>query len=443
MTEYKLVLGLEVHIHLKTETKMFCGCDSNIYEAEPNTHVCPVCLGLPGALPVPNFEAIKKTQVLGLALDSILNKESRFDRKHYFYPDLPKGFQISQYKQPLCEGGEIELDSGNKVSLERIHLEEDTAKSFHENGRTLIDFNKSGMPLVEIVTKPVFKTVGESVEFCKKIQDLIITLGIGDADMEKGQMRLEANISLRTQEMEYNDILPDYKVEIKNINSFRFMEKAIIAEIKRQTEILQKGNVVNQENRGWDERSGTTVSQRVKEEAHDYRYFPEPDIPLLYFDEKHIEELKNSLPELPQQKKTRLMTRYGLTANIATILSTGYSFGLLKKFEGFVESGLDPVKTANILINKKESRDMSFEEFEKLLNVSTNRIINEKNLKNYLEEVVKNNRNIINDIKGGKLSAIEFLVGQVMKNTKGQADPVKVRELLKSEINKKFNTAID
>src|SRR3989344_6138652 len=274
MTEYKLVLGLEVHIHLKTETKMFCACDSNIYEAEPNTHVCPVCLGLPGALPVPNFEAIKKTQVLGLALDSILNKESRFDRKHYFYPDLPKGFQISQYKQPLCEGGEIELDSGNKVSLERIHLEEDTAKSFHENGRTLIDFNKSGMPLVEIVTKPVFKTVGESVEFCKKIQDIIRYLEIGDADMEKGQMRLEANISIRTEEMEKKGILPEYKVEIKNINSFRFMEKAVRAEIQRQKDLWDKGTMPVQANRGYDEDSGVTVSQREKEEAHDYRYFP-------------------------------------------------------------------------------------------------------------------------------------------------------------------------
>ncbi|OGC48581.1 hypothetical protein A3A69_00650 [candidate division WWE3 bacterium RIFCSPLOWO2_01_FULL_37_15] len=436
MNEYKLVLGLEIHVHLKTETKMFCGCTTNIYGTEPNTHVCPVCLGLPGALPVPNFEAIKKTQVLGLSLDSTLNKESRFDRKHYFYPDLPKGFQISQYKQPLCLGGRIELDSGNSVVLERIHLEEDTAKSFHEKGKTLIDFNKSGMPLVEIVTKPVFKTIQEAVEFCRKIQDLIVTLEIGAADMEKGQMRLEANISLRTQEMENNDALPNYKVEIKNINSFKFMEKAIKAEIKRQTEILQRGDVVNQENRGWDENLGATVSQRVKEEAHDYRYFPEPDIPLLYFDDEYIKSLRNSLPELPWQKKRRLMTKYGLTVNTADMLSNSWLRDLLAQFESHVSNGADPVKTANLLLNKKESRGLTFKEFDKLLNTSTSRVIHKDILKKYITEVVQNNVKIINDIKGGKKSAIEYLVGQVMKLTGGQADPETIRKLLIEEINK-------
>ena len=436
MNEYKLVLGLEIHVHLKTETKMFCGCTTDIYGIEPNTRVCPVCLGLPGALPVPNFEAIKKTQVLGLALNSTLNKESRFDRKHYFYPDLPKGFQISQYKQPLCLGGRLELDSGNSVVLERIHLEEDTAKSFHEKGITLIDFNNSGMPLVEIVTKPVFKTIDGAVEFSKKIQDLIVTLGIGDADMEKGQMRLEANISLRTEDMENNDVLPEYKVEIKNINSFKFMEKAIKAEVKRQSEILQKGDVVNQENRGWDENLGMTKSQRVKEEEHDYRYFPEPDIPLLYFDNEYIKSIRDLLPELPWQKKQRLMTKYGLTVNTANMLSTSWLHDLLVQFESHVSNGSDPVKTANLLLNKKESRDLTFKEFEKLLNMSTSRVIHEDILKGYLEEVVKNNVKIINDIKGGKKSAIEYLVGQVMKLTKGQADPETVRNLLINEINK-------
>ena len=436
MNEYKLVLGLEIHIHLKTETKMFCGCNADIYGAEPNTHVCPVCLGLPGALPVPNFEAIKKTQLLGLALGSSLNKESRFDRKNYFYPDLPKGYQISQYKQPLCEGGSLLLDSGKTVEIERVHLEEDTAKSFHEAGKTLIDFNKSGMPLVEIVTKPVFKMVEEAVEFSKKTQDLVITLGIGDADMEKGQMRLEANISLRTQEMENNDILPSYKVEIKNINSFRFMEKAVKAEIKRQSEILHKGDVVNQENRGWDESKGTTVPQRSKEEAHDYRYFPEPDIPLLYFDIKHFDNLRDALPELPWQKKLRLITKYGLPENLASILAASWSRDIFAKFEHFAEKGLDPVKTANLLINKKETRNLLVEDFEKLIDGDADKISDAETLKIHVREIIQINESIAVDVKNGKATALEFLVGQAMKNTKGRADPEIVRKLLVEEINK-------
>ncbi|KKS72921.1 MAG: Aspartyl/glutamyl-tRNA(Asn/Gln) amidotransferase subunit B [candidate division WWE3 bacterium GW2011_GWD1_42_70] len=216
--KYKLVVGMEVHIQPKTEQKMFCGCDANIWGAEPNTHTCPTCLGLPGALPVPNLEGVKKAQMLGLALNCTLNSDSRFDRKHYFYPDLPKGYQISQYKQPLCENGKLLLESGDTADIERVHLEEDVAKSFHEGGKTLVDFNKSGLPLIEVVTRPCFRSIEDAVDYCKKLQVICRYLGISEADMEKGQMRLEANISLRTGEMEEKDELSPYKVEVKNMN---------------------------------------------------------------------------------------------------------------------------------------------------------------------------------------------------------------------------------
>lgn len=352
--DLKLVLGLEVHLHLKTKYKMFCGDSADIYDAEPNTHTCPVCLGLPGALPVPNFEAVEKTQLLGLALNCKLNKYSKFDRKHYFYPDLPKGYQISQYKEPLCGEGYVLLESGVRVEIERIHLEEDAAKSMHEGRNTLIDFNKGGMPLVEIVTKPIFTNTDDAVDFCKKIQDVIRYLKIADGDMEKGQLRLEANISLRTAEMELKGELPKYKVEVKNINSFKFMEKAVWSEIQRQRKILESGGTVEQENRGWNEAKGVTVSQRNKEEAHDYRYFPEPDIPPMVFDQNHFDNLQQNLPELPWQRKERLMKSFGINSMMANQLSSSDSFEIYNKFIELISAGENPVRIANLLINKKE-----------------------------------------------------------------------------------------
>lgn len=430
INNYKLVLGLEIHLHLRTATKMFCGCSADIYDAEPNTHTCPVCLGLPGALPVPNGEAVKKTQILGLALECHLNEKSRFDRKHYFYPDLPKGYQISQYKQPLCEGGELRLDSGEVAKLERIHLEEDTAKSFHENHKTLIDFNKGGMPLVEIVTTPCFHSVEDAVDFCKKIQDIVRFLDLGDVDMEKGQMRLEANISMRTLEMEERSELPKYKVEVKNINSFRFMAKAVKAEMIRQAEILAGGGEVKQENRGWNETTGTTVSQRDKEEAHDYRYFPEPDIPPMSFTKKYFDDLKKSLPELPEQRKLTLVNNYGLNDNLSRILSTSASSHLYNKFNEFVGKGLDASLTANYLVNKKGFADMNFEEFKTKLDEEKNKISSDMDLSPMIDSVLKRNPKAVEDYKKGKASSLEFLVGMVMRETRGKADANRVREEL-------------
>jgi len=424
--KYKLVLGLEVHIQPKTARKMFCGCDAAIWKSEPNSHTCPTCLGLPGALPVPNFEAVHKTHLLGLALNCKLNKNSKFDRKHYFYPDLPKGYQISQYKEPLCGEGYLNLDSGFKVEIERIHLEEDTAKSFHDENKTMLDFNKSGIPLIELVTKPCFREVLDASEFCKKIQVLVKTLGVSEADMEKGQMRLEANISLRTREMEERGELPKYKVEIKNINSFRFMEKAVKAEIERQSVLFEKGEAPVQENRGFNEATGKTVSQREKEEAHDYRYFPEPDIPPMEFDDKYFEELKKELPELPDEKKRRYIEKYGLSEASALKISVS---DYIKVFDS-VAAELNPVAVANVLINKPESRRWSKEKFREELNKKVDVISDEDTLKLVIKKVVESNPKAADDYEKGKKNAIQFLTGLVIRETKGKADPNITRNLI-------------
>ncbi len=430
---YKLVLGLEIHLHVKTKTKMFCGDDANIYNAEPNTHTCPVCLGLPGALPVPNFEAVKKTHLLGAALNCSLNKKSKFDRKHYFYPDLAKGYQISQYKEPLCGEGYLVLDSGQYAEVERIHLEEDTAKSFHEGNKTLIDFNKSGMPLIEIVTKPTFESIDDAVEFCKKIQDVIRYLGVGDGDMEKGQMRLEANISLRTKEMAEKDELPKYKVEIKNINSFKFMERAVKAEIKRQREILEKGAQPQQENRGFDEVKGVTVSQRDKEEAHDYRYFPEPDIPPMTFDEEYFVQILSQKTELPWERKARLIAS-GLSESTASVLSDGFNQKLYEKFEKLVESGEDAKKVGNLLVNKKEYAALSAAEIKTKLNEQVEVVSDENVLTEAVGRVLNANQDAVENYRKGKTNVLEFLVGQVMRETRGKADTNMVREMIKRNL---------
>lgn len=429
----KLVLGLEIHLHLNTKTKMFCGCSADIWGKEPNTHTCPVCLGLPGALPVPNEEAVRKTQLLGLALGCELNSNSRFDRKHYFYPDLPKGYQISQYKQPLCIEGRLDLDSGKVAEIERVHLEEDVAKSFHKKDKTLLDFNKSGVPLVEIVTKPCFTDVKDAVDYSKKIQQIVRSLGIGSCDMEKGQMRLEANISLRTEEMEKKGELNPYKVEIKNINSFRFMEKAVEAEIKRQTEIFEKDEMPIQENRGYDEDKGLTVPQRTKEEAKDYRYFPEPDIPPMEFTNEYINELRTELPELPHQMKEKLVSM-GINGNYASVIIDKFEKGGVEKLEGLVEKGLDPNAVAGLFVNRKGATELSFEEIKATLE-GGEALDNKEELNGIIKEVIDDNPKAVADFKSGKETAVQFILGQVMRKTQGKADPTISEELIKKMLN--------
>ena len=429
--KYKLVLGLEIHLEPKTERKMFCGCLAYQMGAAPNSSTCPSCLGLPGALPVPNFEAVQKTQLLGLALECKLNKDAKFDRKHYFYPDLPKGYQISQYKEPFCEHGHLELDNGFKAAIKRIHLEEDTAKSFHEGDKTLIDFNMSGMPLIEIVTEPVFTSPYDASEFARKLRDIVRAIGISEADMEKGQLRIEPNISLRTAEMEIAGELPEYKVEVKNINSFKFMEKAVLFEIKRQAEILDSGGKVAQENRGWDDVKGVTVAQRSKEDAHDYRYFPEPDIPPMHFEQGYFDELQASMPELPVQIKARLSSQYGLKESVASELAKSDNFEVLRKFEEFSSQNLDPVKVANLLLNRPEFRNAGIDEMKIHLSQAESRLTSEEDLLAMIQSVLDQNAKAVEDLKNGKESSMQFLLGQIMKASKGKADPQSSSQLIK------------
>ncbi len=426
---YKLVLGLEIHMHVKTKTKMFCACDSNIYADAPNTHTCPTCLGLPGALPVPNLDAIKRTQLLGLALGCTLNRESMFDRKHYFYPDLGKGYQISQYKLPFCENGKLTLADGKLINIERVHLEEDTAKSTHEGNKTLIDFNKSGMPLIEIVTAPDFRSSEDAVEFCKTIYEIVKACDISDADMEKGQMRLEANISLRTQEMEDANTYPAYKVEIKNINSFRFMEKAVKAEIVRQAEILASGGTVIQENRGFNEASGKTVSQRSKEDAHDYRYFPEPDIPPMEFGDDYVESLSQFLPELPRHTQERLIKDFSLTRDSAQTLSRFENKDTLILFMDLIARDVVPQKAANVLLNKQDARGLTVDEIISTYFAPTSQMETSE-LTEIVNSVLQVNDSAVTNYKAGKEASLMFLVGQVMKRAGGKASPESVKTLL-------------
>lgn len=477
-------IGLEIHIELKTKTKMFCSCKNDPEEKRPNFNICPICVGLPGILPTINKEAVKKVIKTGLALNCKILDFSKFDRKNYFYPDLPKGYQISQYDLPLCEKGFLKLGK-RKIRIRRIHLEEDTARSIHlkEENISLVDFNRAGVPLMELVTEPDITSPKEAEDFAKELKLILRYLEVSEADMEKGQMRVEANISLGKGKK------LGKKVEIKNLNSFKAVRKALEYEIERQKKILKKGGEIVQETRGWDDKKEITFSQRWKEEAKDYRYFPEPDLPPLKISRFQIERIKSEIPELPQEKRKRFQKEYGLSEKEVEILVKEKELG--EYFEKLISELFDWKKSISLKISKKELiektlnylltdfisllRKYNFsikknlvtpENFAEFITLLYTRNISSKIAKNLLEEMVKTgadpshileekdwkkiedvkeiekilekvileNKKAVEDYKKGKERALQFLIGKAMEKSRGKIDPKKAERILKEKL---------
>lgn len=501
MMKLKPTIGMEVHVELNTQSKMFCGCKNGMgQEPEPNKNICPVCSGQPGTLPVPNQEAINFVLKAGLALNCTIAKHSKFDRKNYFYPDLPKGYQISQFDQPFCEKGFLEFevvgDDGKaylkRVGITRIHLEEDTGKLTHKNGvaESLVDLNRAGVPLMELVTEPDITSAMEAKRFCEELRTIFRFIEISPADMEKGQMRCEANISLFE---EGQDRLSGTKVEIKNLNSFKAVERGINYEIKRQTEMINEGKKMVQETRGWNEDIGESFSQREKEESHDYRYFPEPDILPLEFVDEQIEKIRKELPELPADKRKRFVEQYGLKPESISVVVSSKEFAnyyeqvtseldawmnvdsnkkldeagrkklyqlaanylvteiqrhLFEKGQSISEIKITPENYAELIkiiangeINSSAAQKVLDQMFEKGGDPSS--IIEELNLGQtsdagelgaIVAEVMKENEKSVADFRSGKENALMFMVGQVMKKTQGKANPQVVKGLLIEEL---------
>ncbi len=441
--KYTPIIGLEIHVELTTKSKMFCQCSADYFGEAPNTHTCPVCLGMPGGLPVPNAEAIRRTILIGKALGCHINNKFKFDRKHYFYPDLPKGYQISQYDEPIASNGKVTIlrDGVYKdFRITRVHLEEDTGKLTHSGEITKIDFNRSGVPLVEIVTEPDFHDADDVKAFLEELQVIIRYLGVANADMEKGDMRLEPNISLQLTEKLPK--LPPYKVEVKNINSFKFVKKAIEYELERHLDILETGEYPIQETRGYNSNNGTTVSQRTKEHAEDYRYFPEPDIPPFEFSDKEYEEILKEMPELPIQKVKRFIDDHGVKEVDAMILTRDRFlaeyfeevYGSLNKNKHDIKNAGQTV--ANYLINKKVKVGSDISKIIKaILEEDKPKETDTTMLDAVIDEVLKNNEKAVQDLNSGKNpNAIMFLVGQVMRAMKGRADAGIVKEELEKRV---------
>ncbi len=430
------IIGLEVHFELKTESKMFCSCSPNHFQKPANIQVCPICLGLPGTLPVPNQKAIQYTLMIALVFKSKIDRQFMFDRKNYFYPDLPKGYQISQHFSTIGRGGEVEiLENGQfiKIPLQDIHLEEDTAKLIHKKEYSLIDFNRSGVPLVEIVSQPKIHTPSQAKAYLKRIQQTVRWLGISDCDMEKGSMRLEANISLSKDP----DKLPPYKIEIKNLNSFRFVEKALEYEIARQKKIILSGQIPKQETRGFSPEKGITYPQRIKEEAKDYRYFPDPDIPPFSFDYRKLQKIKKFIPHLPWDEEKKLIDKFKINWKDAQIIaSKKVLLDFFYKLSNIAEKKkINITKLATMLVNKKI--DWKKEDPKRIVEQM---IKDEKekirggNLLKLVEKVIKENSKAIADYKKGKLQVISFLIGQVQKLAQGKADINQTKNLLKKKL---------
>ena len=472
-TGYEVVVGVEIHVQLRTASKMFCTCSSEVRGAQPNSNTCPVCLGLPGALPVINRRAVEHVLATGIAIGAATPEVTRWDRKNYFYPDLPKGYQISQYDLPLCSGGALTVETSAGpvgIGIRRAHLEEDTARLLHQDkpggGRlSLVDYNRSGIPLMEIVTEPCITSAEAARRYAEELRLLLVTIGASDAQMEEGQMRVEANVSLRRP----GEAKLGTRVEVKNMNSFRSVERAIAFEIERQSRALDGDEKLVQETRGWDDTRGVTYVMRLKEESEDYRYFPEPDLPPLRTDAQMIASIRSAMPELPAARRARYSTSYGLSAYDAAVIvaSAGDYFasamaadpapdpkiaaGLLSKI-GLREQKGRPellterpgVELAEVVrlrtsgaISSQSAEDVYAEHLQTGQSVASivaakglRQISDSSALTEIIDRVIASNPSAVADFHAGKEQALKFLTGQVMKESRGQANAAAVAQLL-------------
>jgi len=480
LAKYEPVIGLEVHVQLLTATKAFCSC-ANKFGAEPNTNICPVCLGLPGALPVLNEKAVEFATQAALAIHCTVNERSIFARKNYFYPDLPKGYQISQFDKPLAEHGWIEVPTADgsikRIGITRLHMEEDAGKSIHDgfadsNSRTYLDLNRCGTPLIEIVSEPDIRTPDEAFEYLTRLREILLFTGVSDVNMEEGSLRCDANVSVRLKGA------PKFgtKAEVKNVNSFRFIRAALEYEIERQIELIESGGRVVQETRLWNSNEGRTYSMRSKEQAHDYRYFPEPDLPPLTLTPDWILARERELPELPEARRARMISEYDLTEQDARTLTSSKEFA--DQFEAAAKTAKNARRVANVLLSEvggrlkalgleqeqspvsmqgivlaadlldsgsisskqlKQLLDTAFEKSEDFPVVyereKPQQITDTAALEKLIDEVIAANPKQVEQYKGGKKTVAGFFVGQVMKASKGQANPALLNELVTKKLD--------
>ena len=470
---YRTSIGLETHVQLKTRSKIFCGC-ANDFGGEPNTHVCPVCLGYPGSLPVINEEAIRLTVMTGLMIGSEISAYSKFDRKNYFYPDMPKNYQISQYDKPLCLGGAVEIDVGGRkktIRVTRIHLEEDVAKNMHFEASSGIDFNRAGTPLMEIVSEPDLESPEEAFAYLQALRQILLYGGISDCNLEQGNLRCDVNISVRPEGQEALGT----KAEIKNMNTFKGVFRALKHEVQRQVSVLEKGGKIEQETRRWDDEAGATFAMRSKEYAHDYRYFPEPDLMPVVISREQVEAWRGQLPELPAKRRERMVKEYSIPEYDAGVLAADKA--VADYFEQTARIAKNAKAASNwvmtTMMEQLSARDMDIRDVKitpeglaaiiglvdaKAINVPTAKevfaivfekggdpkaIVAEKGmaqvsdadaLEAMADKAIADNPKSVADFKAGKAAALQFLVGQVMRQSKGKANPAMVQELLRKKL---------